>query len=63
MGRNDADFGTLLINRGNAKLAYEKINGLAIKGQVRHVRKIAIAGKDAFILGRNNDSVMVIKYR
>jgi hypothetical protein len=30
---------------------------------VRHIRKIAIAGKDAFILGRNNDSLMVIKYR
>jgi hypothetical protein len=63
MGRNDADFGTLLINKGEGRLACEKINGLAIKGQVRHIRKIAIAGRDAFILGRNNDSVMVIKYR
>jgi len=63
MGRYDADFGTLLINRGQGKFACEEINGLAIKGQVRHIRKIEIAGKDAFILARNNDSVIVIKYR
>jgi len=63
MGRYDADFGTLLVNKGHGNFTCENINGLQIKGQVRHIRKIAIAGKDAFILARNNDSVMVIKYR
>ena len=63
MGRYDADFGTILVNKGHGKFVCENINGLQIKGQVRHVRKISIAGKDAFILGRNNDSVMVIRYR
>ncbi|MDP9230830.1 MAG: VCBS repeat-containing protein, partial [Bacteroidota bacterium] len=63
MGRNDADFGTILINKGNGKFSCESINGLQIKGEVRHVRKINIAKKEAFILARNNDSTMVIKFK
>ncbi|MEJ7675969.1 MAG: VCBS repeat-containing protein [Chitinophagaceae bacterium] len=39
MGRNDADFGMVLINRGNGKFDCESINGLQVKGQVRHVKK------------------------
>jgi hypothetical protein len=63
MGRYDADFGTVLVNNGNGKFVCENVNGLQIKGQVRHVRKIEIRGEDAFILAKNNDSTMVIKYR
>jgi hypothetical protein len=61
MGRNDADFGTILLNKGNGHFTCESINGLQIKGQVRHVKKIVIGKKEAYILARNNDSVMVIK--
>jgi hypothetical protein len=63
MGRYDADFGTVLVNKGHGNFSCETINGLQIKGQVRHARKISIAGKEAFILARNNDNTMVIKYR
>jgi hypothetical protein len=62
MGRYDADFGSILINKGQGNVDCESINGLQIKGQVRHVRKISIAGEDAFILARNNDSIKVIQY-
>ena len=62
MGRNDADFGTMLINRGNGKFDCESINGLQIKGQVRHIKKINIGKEEAYILVRNNDSAMVIKF-
>ena len=62
MGRNDADFGTILINKGDGKFACESINGLEIKGQVRHIKKINIGKQEAYILVRNNDSVMVIKF-
>jgi hypothetical protein len=62
MGRNDADFGTILINKGNGKFSAENINGLQIKGQTRHVSRINITGKEAFILARNNDSAMVIEF-
>ncbi|MFI5188470.1 MAG: hypothetical protein ACHQF0_17190, partial [Chitinophagales bacterium] len=63
MGRYDADFGTVLVNKGDGNFNCENINGLQVKGQVRHIKKITIAGKEAFILGRNNDSTIVIKYR
>jgi len=62
MGRYDADFGTILVNKGHDNFECENINGLQVKGQVRHVRRISIAGQDAFILAKNNDSTRVIHY-
>jgi hypothetical protein len=62
MGRNDADFGTLLINHGKNSLTTESLNGLQIKGQVRHIQKLHISGKEAFVLARNNDSTMVVQF-
>jgi hypothetical protein len=63
MGRNDADFGTMLINKGNGKFDVESLNGLQIKGQVRHISEINIGNKKAFVLARNNDSTMVIQFK
>jgi hypothetical protein len=62
MGRYDSDFGTLLINKGNGNFHCEKLNGLEITGQVRRIQKISIAGKESFILARNNDSVKVVTF-
>ncbi|HRP56764.1 VCBS repeat-containing protein [Agriterribacter sp.] len=61
-GRYDADHGTILINKGNGKLQSENLNGTVIKGEVRHIKPIKIAGKDAFIVARNNDNAMVLKF-
>lgn len=61
-GRYDADFGTMLVNHGNDKLSAESINGLVIKGQVRKIAPVTIAGKPAYILVKNNDSAMVIRF-
>ncbi|HXB30258.1 MAG TPA: VCBS repeat-containing protein, partial [Puia sp.] len=63
MGRYDADFGTLLINHGNGNFQTESLNGIQIKGQVRHIKKLKIGKKEAFILARNNDSTMVIQFK
>ncbi|HTR31999.1 MAG TPA: VCBS repeat-containing protein [Puia sp.] len=63
MGRSDANFGTVLLNHGNGSFTAEPINGLVIKGQVRHISRIRIGGREAFILARNNDSAMVIRFR
>jgi enediyne biosynthesis protein E4 len=63
MGRYDADFGSVLINKGGGSFACEAINCLQIKGQVRHIRKINIKKKEAFVLARNNDSTMVLRMR
>jgi hypothetical protein len=63
MGRNDADYGTILINKGNGKFEAVTLNGLEIKGQVRHISEINIGNQKAYILARNNDSTMVIKFK
>ena len=62
MGRYDADFGTILINKGNGVFNCESINGLSIKGQVRHIKPINIGKQQAYIIARNSDSAMVIKF-
>jgi hypothetical protein len=63
MGRYDADFGTILVNKGRDMFSTETINDLTVKGQVRHVLPITINKKQAFILARNNDSTMVIGFK
>lgn len=63
MGRSDADFGTILLNKGNGQFDCESINGLVIKGEVRHISEINIDNKKAYILARNNDSTMVIQFK
>ncbi len=62
MGRYDGDFGTVLVNKGQSKFACENINGLTIKGQVRHIKPVEINHRPAFILARNNDSIKIIRY-
>ncbi|MBL7743217.1 MAG: VCBS repeat-containing protein [Chitinophagaceae bacterium] len=63
MGRYDADYGTILVNKGDGLFSCEKINGLTVKGQVRHIRPATIAGRKSFVLSRNDDSVMVVRFR
>jgi hypothetical protein len=63
MGRYDADYGLILINEGKDSFRCEPLNGLVIKGQVRHVRPIKIGSKEAFILARNNDSLRIIAFK
>jgi hypothetical protein len=62
MGRYDADFGTLLINKGNGDFVCSTLNGLSVKGQVRHIQPITINRQPCFILARNSDSAMVVKF-
>jgi hypothetical protein len=63
MGRYDADYATLLINHGKESFSVESLNGAQIRGQVRHVKKLNIGGREAFILARNNDSTLVIQFK
>ncbi len=62
MGRYDADFGTILVNKGNHQFEAKSLNGLEVKGEVRSVKKIMVKNKPAYILARNNDSTMVIQF-
>jgi enediyne biosynthesis protein E4 len=62
MGRYDADYATLLVNQGNGNFSAESLNGMQVKGQVRHIKKLMIGGKESYILARNNDSTLVIRF-
>lgn len=63
IGRNDADFGTVLVNKGNGNFECQQLNGLVLKGQVRHIKPVTINKQNAFILAKNNDSLMAIKFK
>jgi hypothetical protein len=63
MGRYDADFGTLLVNQGHGNFTTQSLNGLSLKGQVRHIQRIGLGKTEAFVLARNNDSTMVIQFQ
>lgn len=63
MGRYDADFGTLLLNKGKGLFTVENLNGLQLKGELRHLRKIIINNKEAYVLARNNEAAMVISFK
>jgi enediyne biosynthesis protein E4 len=62
LGRNDADFGSILINHGNNNFVCGTLNGLAIKGQSRHIKNISIKNKQAYVIARNNGSALVLKH-
>ena len=62
MGRYDADYGSVLINKGNGGFEYRALNGLAITGQSRRVQRLMIGSKEAFVVARNNDSAVVISF-
>ncbi len=63
MGRYDADFGTLLINKGKGTFYTQSLNGLTIEGQVRQILPITIGKQTAFVLSRNNARSMVIRFK
>jgi enediyne biosynthesis protein E4 len=62
MGRYDADYGTVLINKGKGNFEVSVLNGIAIKGQVRHLLPIHVANKQAYILAKNNDLAMLLQF-
>ena len=64
MGRYDADYGTILINKGNDNFVATSLNGLTVKGQVRSIKPIKlINSKQAFVFARNNDSTLMIDFK
>lgn len=62
MGRYDADYGTLLLNKGKGNFEAVPFNGLVVKGQVRKMSPIQIGQSKAFVLGMNSDSLRIIQF-
>lgn len=63
MGRYDADFGTLLINTGKGHFKTRELKGVAIKGEVRNIKKIKIGKTEAFLLGINDKGARIISFQ
>jgi hypothetical protein len=61
MGRYDADYGTLLINKGKGQFEATPFNGLVVKGQVRKIKPINLGNNQHFVLAMNSDSLKVIQ--
>lgn len=60
MGRYDADYGTVLINKGNCNFQPEPLNGLQVRGQVKRLKNIRLKSGTAVVAARNDDKLMVI---
>lgn len=63
MGRYDADFGTVLINKGLGRFDAQKMNGPAIKGQVRNIGSLLVNGIRTLVIARNNDDAVLIRMK
>ena len=63
IGRSDADFGTVLLNKGNGNFECSKLNGLSVTGQVRHIKPLQVKGQPAYLLAKNNDSTKIIQFK
>jgi len=62
MGRYDADYGTMLINKGKGIFEPTTIKGLSLKGQVRKIKPIQINKNASYILALNSDSIKMIQF-
>jgi enediyne biosynthesis protein E4 len=61
MGRYDADFGTVLINKGKGIFEATTVNGMILKEQVRSIKSISINGKQSFIYAINNNRALIFQ--
>ncbi len=63
MGRYDADYGTVLINKGKGEFVASNLNGVVLKGESRHIAPINIFGYNkGFVVAMNNDSLRVVEW-
>ncbi len=62
-GRQDGDFGTILINKGNGQFEYNSFKGFTDLKQVRKIKSIEINQQTAYILARNNASVAIVQIK
>lgn len=60
LGRYDADFGKVLINKGNCRFEPQNTEGVQIKGEVRRMLPIQVGKKKAFVLGINNEKLRIL---
>jgi len=64
VGKYDASYGWVLINQGNNefKVMEHQQSGLHISGEIRSIKNIPLNTNKLLVFGRNNDSLLVLKY-
>lgn len=60
MGRYDADFGSLLINKGDGNFDVQSIPNIRIDGQVKNIKSIKIGNQNGLIVAKNNAAVQLL---
>ena len=63
MGRQDGDFGGLLVNRGDGRFDAGTIPGLVLKGESRRVIPLRVGASTYYVVARNGDSLAVVSRR
>lgn len=60
MGRYDADYGKLLINKGKGEFAVTSLGQLPVTGQIKRMATLQLNGKQVLVIARNDDTVLVV---
>ena len=60
MGRYDADYGKLLINKGKGEFAVTSLGKLPVTGQIKRMATLQLNGKQVLVIARNDDTVLVV---
>lgn len=64
MGRYDADYGNILLNKGNCEFTPARLSGHNIKAQVRRSGEIKLSdGSSALLLAKNDDKLELINIK
>jgi hypothetical protein len=63
MGRYDADYGSLLINKGKCRFDYLCMYHQPIKGEIRKIVPIAVGKEKIQLIAKNNDILQAIKFK
>ncbi|MEN0047406.1 MAG: hypothetical protein AAF806_10140, partial [Bacteroidota bacterium] len=59
IGRLDGNRGVFLASDANQE--FKTLNSPNVEGEIRAIQKIKIKGEDVFLIGRNDDSVLLLK--
>ncbi|MGX5854422.1 VCBS repeat-containing protein [Dyadobacter jiangsuensis] len=63
MGRYDADYGTVLINKGNCNFVPEPMNGLQVRGQVKRLKNLRLKSGLAIVAARNDNRLVILRHK
>jgi enediyne biosynthesis protein E4 len=59
-GRYDADYGTVLVNKGKGNFETSVLNGAVVKDEVRSIKQVMCNNKPVYIFIKNNGPVQVL---